>query len=103
VKLHLETISTDEPRHALDDANDSRATKRLIVAIACKQGVSQTNLAEWHGLSCKTVYNCLQRFEEDSVRYATSDKTRPGCPPKLDREEQSEFSQLLHDSPANAG
>ncbi|WP_227379502.1 helix-turn-helix domain-containing protein [Haladaptatus halobius] len=31
-----------------------------MVAIACKQGVSQTDVAEWYGLSRKTVYNWLQ-------------------------------------------
>ncbi|WP_458210556.1 helix-turn-helix domain-containing protein [Haladaptatus sp. NG-SE-30] len=100
---HLENISTDELRNALENVNDVQATKRLMVAIAYKQGVSQTDLAEWYGLSRKTVYNWLHRFEENSIRKAASDKARPGRPPKLDREEKSEVYQLLDEPPANAG
>jgi transposase len=100
---HLENVSVNELRNALNDADDIQATKRLMVAIAYKQGVSQTDLAEWYGLSRKTVYNWLQRFEEDSIDNAASDKDRPGRPPKLDPEKQSEVSQLLQESPVNAG
>ena len=74
-----------------------------MVAIAYKQGVSQTDLAEWYGISRKTIYNWLRRFEEEPVRDAARDKDRPGRPPKLDREKRSELSQLLYESPANAG
>ena len=74
-----------------------------MVAIAYKQGVSQTDLAEWYGISRKTIYNWLRRFEEETTRDAVRDKARPGRPPKLDREEQRELSQLLCKSPANAG
>lgn len=100
---HLESVAVDELQNALDDVDDVHATKRLMVAIAYKQSVSQTDLAEWYGLSRKTVYNWLQRFEDDSIKNAASDKDRPGRPPKLDDKEQSEVSQLLQESPANAG
>jgi transposase len=49
------------------------------------------------------VYNWLHRFEEDSIKNTASDKAHPGRPPKLGREEQSEVTELLHESPANAG
>lgn len=100
---HLENVSTSELQKALEDVDGVYATKRLMVAIAYKQGVSQTDLAEWYGLSRKTIYNWLRRFEEEPTRDAARDKARPGRPPKLDREERSELSQLLSESPANAG
>ncbi|MFH5800527.1 helix-turn-helix domain-containing protein [Haladaptatus sp. CMAA 1911] len=100
---HLVNVSTSELQKALEDVDDVYATKRLMVAIAYKQGVSQTDLAEWYGLSRKTIYNWLQRFEEEPAREAARNKARPGRPPKLDREEQRELSQLLCESPANAG
>ncbi|WP_227378864.1 helix-turn-helix domain-containing protein [Haladaptatus halobius] len=99
----LENVSTNDLRDALDDTDDVRSTKRLMVAIAYKQGVTQTDLADWYGLSRKTIYNWLQRFEEDSIRNAASDKDRPGRPPKLDPEERTEVRQLLKKSPENAG
>ncbi|WP_227356541.1 helix-turn-helix domain-containing protein [Haladaptatus salinisoli] len=100
---HLENTSVSELREALDDAEEVRATKRLMVAIAYKQGVTQTDLAEWYGLSRKTVYNWLRRFEEDAIRSAASDESRPGRPPKLGPEERAEVRQLLAESPENAG
>ncbi|WP_458189569.1 helix-turn-helix domain-containing protein [Haladaptatus sp. NG-WS-4] len=77
--------------------------KRLQFAITYKQGVTQTELAEWNGLSRKTVYNWLQRFEEDSIRKAASDKPRSGRPLNLDPEDKAEVCQLLGKSPVNAG
>ncbi|MCO8243645.1 MULTISPECIES: helix-turn-helix domain-containing protein [unclassified Haladaptatus] len=79
----LEDVSTAALREALQDADDATTTKRIMVAIAYKQGVSQTELADWYGLSRKTIYNWLQRFEEESIRNAASDKPRSGRPPKL--------------------
>lgn len=100
---HLENISVNELREALGDAKEVQATKRLMVAIAYKQGVTQTELAEWYGLARKTVYNWLQRFDEDSIEKATSDASRPGRPPKLDHEERTEVHKVLEGSPESAG
>ncbi|WP_227377568.1 helix-turn-helix domain-containing protein [Haladaptatus halobius] len=100
---HLENISTSELRTALDDVDDVHATKRLMLAIAYKQGVAQTDVAEWYGYLRKTIYNWLHRFEEEPVRDAARDKARPDRPPKLDREEQFKVAQLLRDPPANVG
>ncbi|WP_255767572.1 hypothetical protein [Haladaptatus halobius] len=41
---HLENISVNELREALGDAKEVQATKRLMVAFAYKQGVTQTEL-----------------------------------------------------------
>jgi transposase len=86
-----------------DDVDDVLATKRLMMAIAYKQGVAQTDVAEWYGYLRKTIYNWLHRFEKEPVRGAARNNAHPGCPPKLDYEEQSKVAQLLHKPPANAG
>ncbi|KZN23368.1 hypothetical protein A4G99_15250 [Haladaptatus sp. R4] len=99
----LEDVSTAALREALQDADDATTTKRIMVAIAYKQGVSQTELADWYGLSRKTVYNWLQRFEEEPIRSAASDKPRSGRPPKLGGEDRDELLRLLRDSPKAAG
>ncbi|WP_227378178.1 helix-turn-helix domain-containing protein [Haladaptatus halobius] len=88
----METFSTDEPQHALDDANDGHATKRLIDAIARKQDVSQTELAKWYGLSRKTVYNWLQRFEEEPVCGAARYKVRVAHRNSIVRNNQKTYS-----------
>lgn len=103
VMSYLVNITATEFRNAFNDVGDVKATKRITVAIAYKQGVSQTDLADCYGLSRKTMFNWLQRFTEDSVRPAVRDESRPGRPPKLDREERSKISQLLCEPPANAG
>lgn len=90
-------------RNVLNEVEDVQATKRIMVAIAYKQGVSQTGLVKWYGLSRKTVYNWLQRFEEKPACHAAQNKAHPGRPPKLDREKQSKVAQLLYESLAKAG
>ena len=100
---HLETVSIDELQSALNDVDDVESTKRLMVAIAYKQGITKTDLAEWYGLSRKTIYNWLQRLEEEPIRAVVRDKARPGRPSKLDHKEQSEVTQLLSEPPVNAG
>ena len=44
---HLETVSIDELQSALNHVDDVESTKRLMVAIAYKQGITKTDLAEW--------------------------------------------------------
>jgi hypothetical protein len=42
----LENISTSELQNAIEDVNDIHPTKRLMIAIAYKQRVSQMDLAD---------------------------------------------------------
>jgi len=96
-------VSAAALRDALKDVEDVKATKRLMVAIAYERGVSQTELAEWYGLSRKTVYNWLRRVEGNPLPEAVSDNGRSGRPPKLDSEQRAEVRGILEGSPDIVG
>jgi chromosome segregation and condensation protein ScpB len=43
----LDGISVEELQDALDSVDGNKPTRRLLAAIAYKNGVTQTELAEW--------------------------------------------------------
>ncbi|WP_279529385.1 helix-turn-helix domain-containing protein [Halospeciosus flavus] len=53
---HLDEISVEELQEALDNVDGKKPTKRLLAAIAYKNGVTQTELAEWHDTGRRTIY-----------------------------------------------
>jgi len=55
----LGEISVEEIQGALDNVEGNKPTQRLLVAIAYKNGVPQTELAEWHDIGRRTIYSWL--------------------------------------------
>lgn len=66
-RMPLEDISIGELRHQLDEVESKEASQRLMVAIAYKQGVSKSDLANWYGLSIDTLDEWFTEFETSSV------------------------------------
>ena len=100
----LEDVTADRLRRALNRVEEARAAKRLTAAIAHKHGVSQTDLAEWYGVSRRTVHNWLARFEGgESPERAAGDHPREGRPPKLDEDRREQLFTTLREPPAAAG
>lgn len=87
----LATVSAQELREALSDASAGKAAKRLMIALAYKDGVSVETLSERYGIPRSTVYYWLDRFEELSVEEAAEDEHRPGRPPELAPEQRGEL------------
>lgn len=100
---HLDDVTVDELRHALDEVEGARPAQRLLAAIAYENGVSQTELAEWHGVSRRTIYNWLDRVDADAVTESVTDERRPGRPRALDAAERARLEATLRDSPTAAG
>jgi len=102
---HLDDVSVDDLREVLAEIDGSRASTRLIAAIAYRHGVSQTELAGWFDVERKTIYNWLRRFDErpDDLVAAARDDPRPGRPPKLSDAQRTELASLLQGPPAAAG
>jgi transposase len=73
---HLDGISVKELQDALDNVEGSKPTQRLLAAIAYKNGVTQTELAEWHDTGRRTIYSWLKRLDTDESleQAATNDK-----------------------------
>ncbi len=99
----LEDVTVEELQDALDDVEGKKPTQRLLAAIAYKHGVSQTELAEWHGVQRKTIYNWLTRLEAQPIDQAVRDEARSGRPRKLAPDQQARVEAVLADPPADAG
>ncbi|MFB6107296.1 MAG: helix-turn-helix domain-containing protein [Haloplanus sp.] len=100
---HLDELSVDDLRRALDEVERKKPTQRLMVAIAYKHGVSQTDLAEWYGVERRTIYNWLRRLEERPLDRAVRDERRSGRPRKLGDEGWTQVRETLHAPPSDAG
>lgn len=101
----LSDVSTDELRAALAAVDAKTPAQRLTAAIAHKNGVTQTELAEWFGVQRKTVYNWLARFDDcpGSLADAARDADRSGRPRRLTDEQLAELDAALRNSPAESG
>lgn len=101
--VHLEAVTVETLRDALDRVDGRKATLRLVVAINYKEGVSQSEIATWYGLSRKTIYNWLQRFDAEPLSAALRDEQPPGRPRHLDREQLRRLEAVLQGSPRDVG
>lgn len=102
----LENVSTDELRDYLAEVEQKRPAIRLIVGINYKEGVSQTELAEWYGVSRTTIHNWLTRLERlgsEPFEDVIFDADRPGRPSKLTSDEWNKLVEILEEPPKEHG
>jgi len=86
---HLDEIPVEELQDALDNVDGKKPTQRLLAAIAYKNGVTQTELAEWYDVQRRSIYNWLKRLDTDeSLEHAVSDDKRTGRKRKLSESQQ---------------
>ncbi len=101
---HLDEISVEELQNALANVEESKPTQRLLAAIAYKNGITQTELAEWYGIQRRTIYSWLKRLDTDEpLEQAVTDAQRPGRKRKLSEKEQQEFKETVHEPPVEVG
>jgi transposase len=101
---HLENISVEALQDALDSAEGTKPAERLVAAIAYKNGVTQTELAEWYGVQRRTVYSWLERLDTDEpLEQAVSDDKRTGRKRKLSDSQQESFEAVVQNPPAEVG
>jgi Transposase and inactivated derivatives len=101
---HLDEISVEELQVALENVDENKPTQRLLAAIAHKNGITQTELAEWHGTGRRTIYSWLKRLDTDEpLEQAVTDAHRSGRKRKLSEKQQQEFEQTVHQSPQDVG
>jgi transposase len=101
---HLDELSVEELQDALDNVDGKKPTQRLLAAIAYKNGVAQTELAEWYDVQRRTIYSWLTRLDTDeSLEQAVSDDERTGRKRKLSEQQQEEFEETVHDPPSEVG
>lgn len=100
---HLTDITVDDIRDALESVEDKTPAQRLFAAIAYKNGITQSELAEWFDVERKTIYNWLTRLEERDFESAVLDQKRPGRPRKLTDEQLDELETVLRNPPTGIG
>lgn len=101
---YLDEISVEELQDALDDVDGNKPTQRLLAAIAYKNGVTQTELAEWYDTNRRTIYNWLMRFDTDKpIEQAVFDDNRSKKGRKPSHSRQKEFEQIVHEPPEEVG
>ncbi len=99
----LEDVSPELLRTALSRATDAKAAKRLMVALAVKDGESVSTLSRRYGIPQSTIYYWLSRFEERSFTEALADEPRPGRPRKLEDDERLALASDLDGPPSACG
>lgn len=99
----LDAVPVEALREALEAADDAKAAKRLMVALAYKDGVAVDTIASRYGIPQSTVYYWLDRFETQSIPAALEDEPRPGRPPKLTAEQRTTVDSWLDESPQAFG
>lgn len=99
----LDAVSVSELQSALDDADTGKAVKRLMVALAYKDGVDVATLSGRYGIPSSTIYYWLDRFDDASVSEAATDDVRPGRPPELTAEQRESAGQWLTAPPSERG
>lgn len=93
---HLDEISVDDLHDALASVKRKTSTQRLMVAISYKNGVTQTELAEWYNVERKTIYSWLMRFDTDEpLSDAATDSHRSGRKRKISETQQKEVEQTV--------
>ncbi len=100
---HLEDVTQAELQSALAAAENRQPAQRLIAAIAYKNGVPQSELADWFDVERKTIYNWLSRLENGNLLESATDAKRSGRNRKLSDAQLAEFQEALHESPEAVG
>lgn len=99
----LDRVSTAVLQAALDRADDAKAAKRLMIALAYKNGVSVATMSDRYAIPRSTIYYWLERFEERAVEDAITDERRPGRPSKLSDAQREAIEEWLDDVPGEYG
>lgn len=99
----LSTVTVEDLHDALKTAATGKAAKRLMIALAYKDGVSVETLSDRYAIPRSTVYYWLDRFEQLPIDDAVEDDERPGRPPELTAEERDELQIDLVQSPQTFG
>ncbi|NHN61252.1 MULTISPECIES: helix-turn-helix domain-containing protein [Halorussus] len=95
----LDGVSLSSLRDQLGAAETPKATKRVMVAIAYKDGVPVSVLSERYDVPESTLYYWLDRIADNPLAEAVEDDDRPGRPSELDDADREALFDALADSP----
>lgn len=99
----LAGVDAEALRETLRNVDEAKPAKRLMVALAYKDGVAVDTLSARYGIPRSTIYYWLDRLEGGLSEDALRDGDRPGRPSKLDAEHWDRLRSLLDESPREHG
>ncbi|WP_115864885.1 helix-turn-helix domain-containing protein [Halorussus litoreus] len=99
----LDGVTLAALREQLDAAESPKATKRLMIAIAYKDGVPVSTLSERYGVPESTLYYWLDRIDDKPIAEAVEDDDRPGRPAELGERDRQELFDALSKPPEEHG
>lgn len=99
----LNHVSMDDLRFHLDRVESIKASKRLMLALAYKDGVDVATLSERYGVPQSTIYYWFERIETQPLPQAVVDADRPGRPSKLSDRERESLRTDLETVPSESG
>jgi len=94
--------TADDLRGLLDRYGDV-PTQRIVAALLVERGVPEATVAAALGVSTRTVYNWLERFESRPLAEAPFDEPRPGAPAELGPAERAALFETLAGPPPAPG
>ena len=97
------SVAVGDLHEALVDVSTAKAAKRLMIALAYKDGVSVDTLSNRYAIPRSTIYYWLDRFEEMPIQEAIEDESRPGRPPALTESERNALQADLQKPPKALG
>lgn len=99
----MDKLDGEALRNRLATTDDAKAVRRLMVALAYKDGEPVAALSERYGIPKSTIYHWLDRFESRSMGRALEDDSRPGRPRELTDRERRALARDLEGSPERRG
>ena len=99
----LDGVPLSSLREQLDAAESPKATKRLMIAIAYKDGVPVSVLSDRYDVPESTLYYWLDRIADNPLDEAVEDDDRPGRPSELDDADRETLFEALSNSPEAHG
>ena len=99
----LEDVDPAGLQAALADADDAKTAKRLMIALAYRDGTPVGTLSDRYDIPKSTIYYWLDRFEKQPISEAIEDEDRPGRPSKLDDDEHERLEQAVESPPSEYG
>lgn len=102
----LENITAEQLRDYVQKVEKKAETLRLVVGINYKNGVTQSELADWYGVSRTTVHNWLDRLERldsEPLEEVIHDDQRSGRPAKLTDSDRKTLFAVLQEPPSELG
>jgi len=99
-KVHLSAASKSTLKKLLHSGeHSSRKLNRARLLLKLEEGQSPSKIADQLAITRTTVYNVLNRFQEEGLESALEERPRSGTPPRIDGPSKAAITSLACSSP----